>query len=180
MDYVGVAIDHNHLMQAQDEARALMRAYRHLGPKDDDTFGMVTSDALVNLWDSADERHLGDGGRRGLRIHGGRRRRDHEHHAGGGQRAHARDRHSQIGRRAAAGHPESVPGGVVDAGGNRRIDGRDFCWIVAVLVRSLTPVPMAVPLSAVFIGVMSFGGGRICSSASTPRNGLRGWIRLKR
>ena len=37
-------------MQAQDEARVLLRAYRHLGPKDDDTFAIVTSDSLVNLW----------------------------------------------------------------------------------------------------------------------------------
>ena len=28
-----------------------------------------------------------------------------------------------------------------------------FAWIVAVLVRSLTPVPMSVPVSAVLIGV---------------------------
>ena len=37
-------------MQAQEEARMLLRAYRHLGPKDDDTFSMLTSDALLNFW----------------------------------------------------------------------------------------------------------------------------------
>jgi putative ABC transport system permease protein len=31
--------------------------------------------------------------------------------------------------------------------------GVTLAWLVAVLVRSLTPVPMAVPVSAVFMGV---------------------------
>src|SRR5690349_467146 len=46
MDYAGVAIGHNQLLQAQDEVRALLRAYRQQGPKEDDTFGIVTSDSL--------------------------------------------------------------------------------------------------------------------------------------
>ena len=50
MDYAAIAMDHDHLMQAQEEARMLLRAYRHLGPKDDDTFSMLTSDALLNFW----------------------------------------------------------------------------------------------------------------------------------
>jgi putative ABC transport system permease protein len=49
MDY-GLAMDHEHLMQAQEEARMLLRAYRHLKPKDDDTFSMLTSDALLDFW----------------------------------------------------------------------------------------------------------------------------------
>ena len=90
-------IDHDHLLQAQDEARVLLRAYRHLGPKDDDTFGMFTSDALVEPLGSADGRHRGHGGRRRLGVHGGRRRRDHEHHAGGGH-ASARTRSASANR----------------------------------------------------------------------------------
>src|SRR6185369_4590369 len=38
------------LMQAQEEVRTLIRSYRHLGPKDDDTFSMLTSDALLDFW----------------------------------------------------------------------------------------------------------------------------------
>ena len=30
--------------------RVLLRSYRHLHPKDDDTFGMVSSDSLVSVW----------------------------------------------------------------------------------------------------------------------------------
>jgi putative ABC transport system permease protein len=32
--------------------------------------------------------------------------------------------------------------------------GVTFAWLVAVLVRTLTPVPMAVPISAVIVGVV--------------------------
>src|SRR5260370_7113928 len=50
MNHAGMALDHEHLMQAQDEVRSLIRSYRHLGPKDDDTFSMRTSDALLDFW----------------------------------------------------------------------------------------------------------------------------------
>ena len=50
MMYYGMAMDHEHLFQAQEEARMLLRAYRHLKPKDDDTFSMLTSDALLDFW----------------------------------------------------------------------------------------------------------------------------------
>ncbi|HMC62315.1 MAG TPA: ABC transporter permease, partial [Candidatus Solibacter sp.] len=50
MNFAATALDHEHLMQAQEEARMLLRAYRHLGPKDDDTFSMLTSDALLDFW----------------------------------------------------------------------------------------------------------------------------------
>src|SRR5262249_39820806 len=50
MTYAATAIDHAHLLQAQEESRMLLRAYRHLGPREDDSFGMVTSDALLSFW----------------------------------------------------------------------------------------------------------------------------------
>ena len=56
--------------------------------------------------------NCGDGGGHRIRVHGSGRHCDHEHHAGGGDRAHARDRHSQIAGRAAARHYEPVPGGI--------------------------------------------------------------------
>src|ERR1019366_6543970 len=59
----------------------------------------------------------------GFGVHGGGRGGGHEHHAGGGDGAHPRNRHSQVRGRAPPGHAESVPGGIVDAGGHRRGSG---------------------------------------------------------
>ena len=45
LGYDAIAIDHRSLPAAEDETRALLRAYRHLRPNEDDTFSLVTSDA---------------------------------------------------------------------------------------------------------------------------------------
>lgn len=37
---------------AEDEARMLMRAYRHVAPKEDDNFGIIEPSALMGLWNS--------------------------------------------------------------------------------------------------------------------------------
>ena len=50
MGFAATALDHDHLAQAQEEARMLLRSYRHLRPKEDDTFSMLTSDALLDFW----------------------------------------------------------------------------------------------------------------------------------
>jgi putative ABC transport system permease protein len=44
------AADSTHLERAKDEVRMLLRAYRHLKPKDDDTFTIFGSDTLSNAW----------------------------------------------------------------------------------------------------------------------------------
>ena len=68
-------------------------------------------------------------------------------------RAHARDRHPQVGGRA----PQDILNQfLVESSmlaGIGGLIGVLLAWMVAVLVRTLTPVPMAVPLSAVVIGV---------------------------
>ena len=51
MGYRARALDHDYLFRAQDEVALLLRAYRHLRPKQDDTFAIVTSDSLVSAWD---------------------------------------------------------------------------------------------------------------------------------
>jgi putative ABC transport system permease protein len=153
LDYVGVAIDHNHLVQAQDEARALLRAYRHLGPKDDDTFGIVTSDSLVNLWDQLTHAIAATaigvvsvfmvvGGVVIMNI----------------MLAVVSERTHEIGIRKSVGarKQDILNQFLVESSmlaGIGGLMGVTFAWFVAVLVRSLTPVPMAVPVSAVIIGV---------------------------
>src|SRR4051794_2339859 len=153
MDYVAVAVDHNHLVQAQDEVRSLLRAYRHLGPKDDDTFGLVTSDALVNMWDQLTGAIAATavgvvsvfmvvGGVVIMNI----------------MLAVVSERTHEIGIRKSVGarKHDILSQFLVESSmlaGIGGLMGVTFAWFVAVLVRNLTPVPMAVPLSAVFIGV---------------------------
>lgn len=48
---VAKAIDQEHLAEAQDETRTLLRAYRHLRPGQDDNFSIFASEAFVTLWE---------------------------------------------------------------------------------------------------------------------------------
>ena len=153
MDYAAVAIDHNHLVQAQDEARALLRAYRHLRPKEDDTFGMVTSDSLVNLWDQLTSAIAATavgvvsvfmvvGGVVIMNI----------------MLAVVTERTHEIGIRKSVGarRQDILNQFLVESSmlaGIGGLMGVTLAWAVAVLVRNLTPVPMSVPVKAVVIGV---------------------------
>src|SRR5262245_36588431 len=38
------------MQAAKDEARQLMRAHRHIGPKDEDNFGVIEPSAIMGLW----------------------------------------------------------------------------------------------------------------------------------
>ena len=42
--------DPSMLSAAMDDARMALRVKRHLGPRDDDNFGMLTSDTLIDFW----------------------------------------------------------------------------------------------------------------------------------
>lgn len=50
MDLVAKSIDQGHLQQAKDEVTMLLRVYRHLRPGQEDTFGIMSSDSFVDLW----------------------------------------------------------------------------------------------------------------------------------
>ena len=153
MQYNFAAFNRDHLEEAEDEIRTLVRSYRHLRPQQDDTFGIQSSDTLVSTWD-LDRDHRRSGRWHRERVHGGGRSGHHEHHAGRGHGAYPRNRRAQKRGRAQPGHPESVPGGILDALRHRRIDRRDqrLC-ILAFLVNNFTPVPMEVPLNAIVLGV---------------------------
>jgi len=153
MSFSGTAIDHDHLMQAQEEARMLLRAYRHLGPKDDDTFSMITSDALLDFWNQLTGAIAATavavvsvfmvvGGVVIMNI----------------MLAVVTERTHEIGIRKSVGARRQdilnqflVESSMLSAIGG--VMGVSLAWIVAVLVRNLTPVPMAVPVTAVIIGV---------------------------
>lgn len=153
MDYAATALDHDHLVEAQDEARMLLRSYRHLGPKDDDTFSMLTSDALVSFWNQLTGAIAATavgvvsvfmvvGGVVIMNI----------------MLAVVTERTHEIGIRKSVGARgrDILNQFLVESAmlaGIGGLLGVIAAWLVAVAVRSFTPVPMSVPISAVILGV---------------------------
>ena len=153
MSFAATALDHDHLSQAQEEARMLLRSYRHLRPKEDDTFSMLTSDALLDFWNQLTGAiaatavavvsvFLVVGGVVIMNI----------------MLAVVTERTHEIGIRKSVGARKRdilnqflVESAVLSASGG--IIGVIVAWVVAVLVRTFTPVPMAVPVTAVVVGV---------------------------
>lgn len=153
MGYDAIAVDHDHLTAAQDETRTLLRSFRHLKPGQDDTFSMVTSDSLLSFWDQLTGAiaasavgvvsvFLVVGGVVIMNI----------------MLAVVTERTHEIGIRKSVGarrvdilNQFLVESAMLSASGG--LIGVTIAWVVAILVRSLTPVPMAVPLTAVLIGV---------------------------
>jgi putative ABC transport system permease protein len=147
------AADQTVLQQAEDEVRVLLRSYRHLHPKDDDTFGMVSSDSLVNVWNQLTGAIAATaigvvsvfmvvGGVVIMNI----------------MLAVVTERTREIGIRKSVGARRSdilnqflVESAMLSASGG--VIGILIAWIVAILVKALTPVPMHIPISAVIVGV---------------------------
>lgn len=153
MGYDAVAVDHTRLEAAQDEVRVLLRTFRHLKPKDDDTFSMVTSDSLLNFWNQLTgviaatavgvvSVFLVVGGVVIMNI----------------MLAVVTERTHEIGIRKSVGARRSdilsqflVESALLSASGG--IIGVLLSVMVALLVRSLTPVPMSIPFTAVAVAV---------------------------
>ena len=147
------AADQTVLQQAQDEVRVLLRAYRHLHPKDDDTFGMVSSDSLVNTWNQLPGAIAATavgvvsvfmvvGGVVIMNI----------------MLAVVTERTREIGIRKSVGARRSdilnqflVESSMLSATGG--VIGILIAWGISILVKALTPVPMHIPISAVIVGV---------------------------
>ena len=127
------------------------------------------------------EPHHDAAARRGrLGVAAGGRHRHHEHHAGVGDRAHARDRVADGGRRARSRHPVAVPGGGGDAGVDRRAAGHHArAW--ADPSRSAIS-PNGAPSSTSTPSCSPWASRRrsASSSASTLRARLRGCCRSRR
>jgi putative ABC transport system permease protein len=153
MGFAALAIDHARLQDAQDETRALLRAYRRLRPNQEDNFGLLASASLVGLWDRLTgvlstmaigivSVFMVVGGVVVMNI----------------MLAVVTERTYEIGIRKAAGATRGdilrqflIESSLLSAAGG--LIGTVLAWTIAVLVRTATPMPMAVPPSAVVVGV---------------------------
>jgi putative ABC transport system permease protein len=151
--YAARARDQAVLEQAKDEVRMLLRARRHERPAQDDNFVVVSSDSLVGAWDKLTGAVAATavavvsifmvvGGIVIMNI----------------MLAAVTERTHEIGIRMSVGARRQdilnqflVESSMLAAIGG--FLGVLLAWIVAVAVRNLTPVPMAVPLSAVLTAV---------------------------
>ena len=131
----------------------LLRSFRHLGPKQEDTFAIFSSDSLVSAWDritgsiaatavAVVSVFMVVGGVVVMNI----------------MLAVVTERTHEIGIRKAIGarRVDILRQFLVESSmlaGIGGLIGVCLAWMVAVLVRSISPVPMAVPLSAVVISV---------------------------
>src|ERR1044071_2361831 len=151
--FVAKAIDQTRLSEAQDEARVLLRAYRHLGPGQDDNFSIFASDTIVSLWEQLTKAIAGMavgivsvfmivGGIVIMNI----------------MLAVVTERTHEIGIRKSLGARRSdicnqylVESAVLAGAGG--LIGVGTAWFLAIIVRSTTSVPMALPGTSVVIGV---------------------------
>jgi putative ABC transport system permease protein len=150
---VAKAIDQARLSEAQDEARVLLRSYRHLGPAQDDNFSIFASETIVSLWERLTSAIAGMavgivsvfmvvGGIVIMNI----------------MLAVVTERTHEIGIRKSLGarrrdilNQYLVESSVLAGTGG--FAGVCIAWLVAVAVRSFTSVPMALPWTSVVIGV---------------------------
>ena len=150
---VAKAIDQQHLTEAQDEVRVLLRSYRHLRPGQDDTFSIFASETIVSLWErlTAAIAGMAVGIVSVFMVVGGIvimnimlavvTERTHEIGIRKSLGARRRDILSQylVESSVLAGM-----GGLIGVG---------VAWALAVTVRSLTSIPMALPVFSVVLGV---------------------------
>ena len=153
IELVAKANGQEHLTEAQDQVRMLLRAYRHLKPNADDNFSIFASEAFVTLWERLTSTiaamavgivsvFMVVGGIVIMNI----------------MLAAVTERTHEIGIRKSLGARKRdilnqflVESSVLAGTGG--LIGVLLAWLLAILVRNSTPMPMALPWSSVFVGV---------------------------
>ncbi|WP_031499680.1 ABC transporter permease [Bryobacter aggregatus] len=153
INYSVVAISHDKLLQSQDEVRSLIRSYRHLTPGKEDNFAIFNSDSLTNAWSQMTGAIAATaiavvsvfmvvGGVVIMNI----------------MLAVVSERTQEIGIRKSLGARRQdilnqflVESAVLAASGG--VFGVAIAWTFAIVIRTLTPVPMSMPIMSVALGV---------------------------
>jgi putative ABC transport system permease protein len=153
ISYACLAKDQTMLHQAMDEVRALLRAWRHLPPGREDNFALFASDSIMNAWDrltgaiaatavAVVSVFMVVGGVVIMNI----------------MLAVVTERTHEIGIRKSMGARRGdilrqflVESSVLAGCGG--VAGVLIAWVISLIVRNVTPVPMQLPLSSVVVGV---------------------------
>jgi putative ABC transport system permease protein len=155
LTFNGLALTRESLNDAQDEVRVLLRSSRHLRPNQEDNFGLLASASLVDLWDRLTKvlATMAIGIVSVFMVVGGVVIMNI-------MLAVVTERTYEIGIRKAVGARQRdilrqflIESSLLSACGG--LFGVGLAWLLTVGVRTAISLPMAVPPTAVLVGVGS-------------------------
>jgi putative ABC transport system permease protein len=153
LQFAGLALNRDRLGDAEDEVKVLLRSYRHLRPNQEDNFGELASASLVELWDRLTKvlATMAVGIVSVFMVVGGVVIMNI-------MLAVVTERTYEIGIRKAVGARQQdimrqflIESSLLSASGG--MVGVLLAWMTTVILRTATSLPMAVPPSAVVVGV---------------------------